>query len=139
MTGPGDHRPPDDRAGFLGWYQRAWNDLDLDRILAAYATRCFVVKGGRVLHHRDDAAKARYFADLLDGNRRQGPHRWDLSDLEQRPLGRDGALVTVSWTCRRPDGSAIWEFLDSYLLAGERGRWWIVGDVVHEEPQEEPP
>ena len=34
--------------------------------------------------------------------------------------------------CRRPDGSVIWEFLDSYLLAAERGRWWIVGDVVHE-------
>jgi hypothetical protein len=53
------------------------NDLDLDRILDAYATPCFVVKGGRVLHHQDDAAKARYFGELLDGNRRQGPHRWD--------------------------------------------------------------
>jgi hypothetical protein len=133
MTARDEGRPPDDPAGFLRWYQRAWNDLDLDRILDAYATPCFVVKGGRVLHHQDDAAKARYFGELLDGNRRQGPHRWDLGDLEQRPLGRDGALVTVCWTCRRPDGSAIWEFLDSYLLASERGRWWIVGDVVHEE------
>jgi hypothetical protein len=47
-------------------------------------------------------------------------------------------LVTVCWTCRRPDGSTIWEFRDSYLLASEQGRWWIVGDVVHEEPEEEP-
>jgi len=106
--------------------------------VAAYATPCFVVKGGRVLHHTDPAAKARYFGDLRDGNRRQGPHRWDLGDLEERPLGGDGALVTVCWTCRRPDGSTIWEFLDSYLLATERGRWWIVGDVVHQERREEP-
>jgi hypothetical protein len=49
------------------------------------------------------------------------------SDL--RRLGRDGALVTVRWTCRRPDGSVIWEFPDSYLLAveqaggGSSGTW----------------
>jgi hypothetical protein len=132
VTAVDDRQPPEDPAGFLRWYQRAWNGLDLDRILAAYATPCFVVKGGCVLHHADPAAKARYFTELLDGNRRQGPHRWDLGDLEERPLGGDGALVTVCWTCRRPDGSTIWEFLDSYLLAADRGRWWIIGDAVHE-------
>jgi hypothetical protein len=132
VTAVDQRDPPDDPVGLLRWYQEAWNDRDLERILDAYATPCFVAKGGRVLHHRDQAGKARYFGDLLAGNRRQGPHRWELGDVDLRPLGRDGALATVRWTCRRPDGSVIWEFPDSYLLAGERGRWWIVGDVVHE-------
>ena len=64
---------------------------------------------------------------------------WNALDLDRildayatPSLGRDGALVGVRWTCRRPDGSIIWEFPDSYLLAAEGGRWWIVGDVVHE-------
>ena len=56
----------------------------------------------------------------------------ELDEVDLRRLGRDGALVTVGWTCRRHDGSVIWEFPDSYLLAAEGGHWWIVGDVVHE-------
>ena len=30
------------------------------------------------------AAKVRYFGDLLAGNRRQGPHRWELGDVDLR-------------------------------------------------------
>jgi hypothetical protein len=41
-------------------------------------------------------------------------------------------MVTVRWHCRRPDGSMLWDFLDSYLLAAEQGRWRILGDVVHD-------
>ena len=40
-------------------------------------------------------------------------------------------MATVRWRCRRPDGSTIWELLDSYLLAPVAGRWRILGDVVH--------
>jgi hypothetical protein len=90
-----------------------------------------VVKGGRVLRHEDEAAKARYFGDLLAGNRREEPHTWSIARLERRPPGSDAAAVTVHWQCRRPDGSTIWEFPDTYLLAAEQGRWRIPGDVVH--------
>jgi hypothetical protein len=121
----------DDLARFLEAYTDSWNAGDLDGIVGAYATPCFVVKDGRVLRHEDEAGKHRYFGDLLAGNRRQGPHTWSIAELDPRPLGRDAAMVTVRWVCRRPDGSTIWEFLDSYLLAGERGRWRILGDVVH--------
>jgi hypothetical protein len=65
-------------------YAEAWNSRDLDRIVGAYATPCFVVKGGQVLRHPDE-----------------------------------------------PDGSVLWEFLDSYLLAADEGHWHILGDVVH--------
>jgi hypothetical protein len=41
-------------------------------------------------------------------------------------------MAMVRWICRRPDGSTIWEFLDSYLLAPEQGQWRILGGVVHE-------
>jgi hypothetical protein len=40
-------------------------------------------------------------------------------------------MVMVRWVCRRPGGSVIWDFLDSYLLAADEGRWRILGDVVH--------
>jgi len=41
-----------------------------------------------------------------------------------------GAYATpASWS--RPDGSTIWEFLDSYPLATEDGRLRILGDLVH--------
>jgi hypothetical protein len=103
-----ERQPPADLARFMASYTEAWNTGDLDR-----------------------AAKHRYFAELLAGNRRQGPHTWSIADLDPLPLGRDAAMVTVRWVCRRPDGSTIWEFLDSYLLAPEQGGWRILGDVVH--------
>ena len=119
-------------AGFMTAYAEAWNAGDLDGIVGAYATPCFVVKGGRVLRHEDEAAKASYFGDLLARNRREGPHTWSIGNLERRPLGSDAAMVTVRWHCRRSDGSMLWDFLDSYLLASEQGRWRILGDVVHD-------
>ena len=119
-------------AGFMDAYTGAWNAGDLDAIVASYATPCFVVKGGQVLRHEDEAAKARYFGDLLAGNRREGPHTWSIGHLERRLLGNDAAIVTVRWHCRRPDGSTIWDFLDTYLLAAEQGRWRILSDVVHD-------
>ena len=124
--------PADELAGFMAAYTEAWNTGDLDAIVAAYATPSYVVKGGRVLRHEDEAAKAGYFGELLAGNRREGPHTWSIADLERRPLGDAAAMVTVRWRCRRPDGSTIWELLDSYLLAAEQGRWRILGDVVHD-------
>jgi hypothetical protein len=55
----------DELAQFIGSYAEAWNRADLDSIVGAYATPCFVVKGGQVLRHQDEAAKHGYFADLL--------------------------------------------------------------------------
>ena len=121
----------DELARFMASYAEAWNTGDLDGIVGAYATPCFVVKEGRVLRQQDEPAERRYFGDLLAGNQRQGPHSWAIAELDPRPLGRDAALVTVRWVCRRPDGSTIWEFLDSYLLAPDKGQWRILGDVVH--------
>jgi hypothetical protein len=88
-------------------YTDAWNDGDLDGICGAYATPSFVVKDGRVLRHEDEAGKRRYFGDLLAGNREQGTHTWSIGELDPRRLGRDAAMVTVRWVCRRPDGSTI--------------------------------
>jgi hypothetical protein len=31
----------------------------------------------------------------------------------------------------RPDGSVIWDFFDSYMLAIDQGRRRILGNVVH--------
>lgn len=99
--------------------------------MKAYTTPCFVVKGGHVLRHNDEAAKRQYFAELLASNNQQGPHAWSIGDLKPRQLGSDAALLTVRWIARRPDQSLLWDFFDSYLLALEEGQWRILGDVVH--------
>jgi hypothetical protein len=52
---------------------------------------------------------------------------------ETEVLGADAALATVGWIARRSDQSLLWDFLDSYLVALEDGRWRILGDVVHRE------
>jgi hypothetical protein len=76
-----ERQPPDDLARFMEAYTEAWNAGDLDGIVGACATPCF--------------------------------------------------MVTVRWICRRPGGSTIWNFLDSYPLAIEEGQWRILGDAVH--------
>jgi hypothetical protein len=58
-------------------------------------------------------------------------HTWSVGNLETNPLGRDAALITVRWLAHRPDQSILWDFLDSYMVASEDGRWRILGDVVH--------
>jgi hypothetical protein len=32
-------------------------------------------------------------------------------------------LITVRWLAHRPDQSILWDFLDSYMVASEDGRW----------------
>jgi hypothetical protein len=88
-------QPPGDPAELIRLYAEAWNSGNLNLIAGAYATPCFVVKGGRVLRHEDHAAKRRYFGELLAGNQQQGPHRWSTGDLDTRLLGRGAAMVTV--------------------------------------------
>ena len=56
----------------------------------------------------------------MAGNQREGPAYLDIAELDARQLGRDAAMVTVRWVCRRPDGSTIWDFADSYLVALEQ-------------------
>jgi hypothetical protein len=51
--------------------------------------------------------------------------------MDMHLLGRDAAMITVRWIAHRPDRSVLWDFLDSYLVAIEDGRWRILGDVVH--------
>ena len=82
-----------------------------------------------MLRQQDEPAKRRYFGDLLAGNQRQGPHSWAIAEL-------DPWAVTPRWppsagSAAAPNGSTIWEFLDSYLLAPDQGQRRILGDVVH--------
>jgi hypothetical protein len=91
VTAVDQRDPPDDPVGLLRWYQEAWNDLDLERILDAYATPCFVAKGGRVLHHRDQAGKARYFGDLLAG-----------TGARARTAGSSATSTCAAWAATAP-------------------------------------
>jgi ketosteroid isomerase-like protein len=69
--------------GFIDEYTEAWNSADVAAIVEAYATPCFVVKGGRVLRHGDQAARHRDFSELVTSNQREGMHTWSVGNLER--------------------------------------------------------
>jgi ketosteroid isomerase-like protein len=58
---------------FIAQYGEAWNGDDVYAIMNAYATPCFVVKGGRVLRHSAETAKRHNFSELLASDNQHGP------------------------------------------------------------------
>jgi hypothetical protein len=60
-------------------------------------------------------------------------HTWRIGNLDVTPLGAGAALATVGWLARRSEQSLLSDFLGSYLVALEDGRWRILGDMVHRE------
>lgn len=112
-------------------YRDSFNRLDAESAASAYAAPAFVVKNGSI--ERFDAdGKDGYFAGLMGLNARQGEHTWEIADFGVRTLAANGAVVTVRWICRRPDGSPIWDFGDTYVVARTGDEWQILGDIVHD-------
>jgi hypothetical protein len=117
---------------FIAQYGEAWNGDDLDAIMNAYATPCFVVKGGRVLRHSDETAKRHNFSELLASDNQHGPHTWSIGHVKLQPLGPTPPSPLFGGSPSGFDKSVLWDFLDSYLLAVEEGQWADLGDVVHD-------
>ena len=113
---------------------QAWNQADVGSIVASYQTPCFVFKSGRLLLHVDEMSKARYFAGLVDGTRTELSMgaRWHRRHFRAERLGQSSALVTVRGTFERPDGTALEDYFDSYLLELVDGSWGFLGDTVHD-------
>lgn len=116
---------------FMAGYRSAWERLDLDAVVACYATPTCVGHLSGVSRLVDEAAKREYVAQRMEHLRAAGPLRWDALDVDVTPAGRVGAVYAVRWVCRHADGHLVEEFGDTYLLARERGRWLVLADVVH--------
>ena len=113
-------------------YLDAWNEGDLERVLAAYHPPAPLVSAG-VVEAFDTESRRAYLNAYLDSTRSelaQGT-RWECPSLEVKALGTDAALLTARWVFRRTDATVLEDYPDSYLLIRIGGRWGFIADVIH--------
>ena len=115
---------------FFETYRDCFNRLDGPSAADHYTAPSFVVKNGRVVRI-DAETKVDYFNSLMSGNAAEGEHIWEIAGLDMQQAATNGAIVTVHWIARRPEGSILWDFLDSYIVADDGKGWSIMGDIVH--------
>jgi hypothetical protein len=116
---------------FMASYCDAWNREDLDAILDCYHLPCFIYKYGTLYALLDAETKRDYVAGFIEVNRAEGPATWEMLSFSLTDLGRDSALVTARWVFRRPDGSVIWDFVDSHHFCRLDGRWKFLDRTLH--------
>jgi hypothetical protein len=126
-------RWPDDPRDYMTAYVAAWNENDLERVVDAYHDAAPVYQGGQVLAH-DAASRRTFLTDYLESTKDElaAGTRWELPSLDVQQLGVNGVLATARWVFRRSDGTALEDYLDSYVLVRIDGRWAIFADVIHD-------
>jgi hypothetical protein len=113
-------------------YTDAWNREDIDAIESYYHSPFFSYKDG-ALEFFPDAEHARS-VDLgwIETNRREGPATWERLSSAFERLGRNSVLVTTHWVFRRPDGTSVWDFIDTFQLCRFGGRWEFLNRTLHD-------
>ena len=114
-------------------YMECFGRLDGSAAAAYYAAPAFVVKNGDVIRFGSEE-KVEYFSSLMEANASAGPHRWEFADFTVATPSINGAIVTVHWVARRSNDSVLWDFEDTYVLGNEGEGWFILGDIVHDNP-----
>ena len=117
---------------FMDSYCEAWNREDLDAILDAYHVPSFTYKYGTLHSFMDAESRRKYVAGFIEVNRQEGPATWEIASFAVIDLGRNCSLVTARWAFRRPDGSVVWDFVDSYHLCRFDGRWKFLVRTLHD-------
>lgn len=117
---------------FMDRYCEAWNREDLEAILGAYHVPSFTYKYGTLHAFMDAESRRKYVAGFIDENRQEGPATWEIASFAAIDLGRNSSLVTTRWAFRRPDGSVVWDFVDSYNLCRFDGRWKFLVRTLHD-------
>jgi len=117
---------------FMDTYCEAWNREDLDAILDAYHVPSFTYKYGTLHAFMDAESRRKYVAGFIEVNRQEGPATWEIASFAVIDLGRNSSLVTARWAFRRPDGSVVWDFVDSYHLCRFDGRWKFLVRTLHD-------
>lgn len=115
---------------FFDSYADCYDRLDSACAAAHHGTPSFVVNRGEIV--RVDAESILdYFDSVFSENATAGDHDWEVADLDVRRLASNGAVATVGWIARRPDGSTLWTSRATYMLADDGEGWSIWGDIVH--------
>lgn len=132
MDGSLDRSGEDVFRAYMGTYCEAWNREDLDAIVETYHLPCFIYRSGTLHALLDAESKRNYFGGWIEVNRNEGPATWEMLTFSLTGLGRNSALVTARWVFRRPDGSLIWDFVDSHHFCRFDGRWKFLDRTLHD-------
>jgi hypothetical protein len=117
---------------YLDAYCDSWNREDLEAILDAYHLPCFIYKRGTLFALLEEGPKRDYFAEFVEVNRQEGPATWEIAGFSLVEQGRSSALVVARWLFRRPDGSVVWDFVDSHHVCRLDGRWKFLDRTLHD-------
>ena len=117
---------------FMDSYCEAWNREDLDAILNAYHVPSFTYKYGELHAFLSPESRRDYVASFIEENRAEGPATWQIVSFAVTDLGINSSLVTARWVFRRPDGSDVWDLVDSYNLCQFEGRWKVLVRTLHD-------
>jgi hypothetical protein len=117
---------------FMDGYCDAWNREDFDAIIDSYHVPCFIYKYGTLYPLLDAESKRKYFSGFIEVNRNEGPATWEILTYSLIELGANSALATARWVFRRPDGSVIWDFVDSHHFCRFDGSWRFLDRTLHD-------
>lgn len=74
---------------------------------------------------------ARYFQNYLDEYKSSGSESCSYKDLEVVPIGKLGALASVTWTLRNAEGVKISSWRESYCVLRKSGQISAYASVDH--------
>jgi hypothetical protein len=126
--------PPDEEffESLMAGYADAWNREDIDAIESYYHLPFFSYKDGALEVFSDADLSRAAELQWIEVNRREGPARWERLNSEMQRLGRSAVLVTTHWAFRRPDGTSVWDFVDTFQLCRFEGRWLFLNRTLHD-------
>ena len=113
-------------------YTDAWNREDVDAIESYYNDPFFSYKEGKLELYLDRDEWREIDLAWIEVNRREGPATWERVNSSFQHLGRNSVLVTTQWVFRRLDGTAVWDFVDSFQLCRFGDDWKFLNRTVHD-------
>ena len=113
-------------------YTDAWNREDIDAIESYYHVPFFSYQDGDLRVYLDAESSGKADAAWIAVNRAEGPATWERLSTSLTRLGRNSVLATTHWVFRRPDGTAVWDFIDSFHLCRFGWQWKFLNRTVHD-------
>lgn len=65
-------------------------------------------------------------------NRREGPASWERLDSSLMRQGGNSVLIASHWAFTRPDGTRVWDFMDTFHLCRFGDDWQFLDRTVHD-------
>ena len=119
---------------FFEGYVRAFERGDGAAISMLYHVPCLTMRADRSTHcfqSREEVAT--FFQAVAEGYIREGNQGGRFHNLVVQPLGTRSALVTLDWQLKRPDGTVIREWRQSYNVIRPDDRWQVFVSTIHVE------